>query len=62
MTPKPTGCSSSSLRRWPRASPSGRLGQPIELGSLVAFLASEQAAYITGAVYQIDGGNIKSNL
>ena len=42
--------------------PAGRLGQPIELGSLVAFLASEQAAYITGAVFQIDGGNIKSNL
>jgi 3-oxoacyl-[acyl-carrier protein] reductase len=42
--------------------PLGRLGDPIELGHLVAFLASEQASYITGAVYQVDGGNIKSNL
>jgi 3-oxoacyl-[acyl-carrier protein] reductase len=42
--------------------PLGRLGEPIELGNLVAFLASEQASYITGAVYQIDGGSIKSNL
>ena len=42
--------------------PLGRLGEPIELGHLVAFLASEQASYITGAVYQIDGGSIKSNL
>jgi 3-oxoacyl-[acyl-carrier protein] reductase len=42
--------------------PMGRLGRPIELGHLVAFLASEQAAYITGAVYQIDGGSIKSNV
>jgi len=42
--------------------PVRRLGQPIELGSLVAFLASEQAAYITGAVFQIDGGSIRSNL
>lgn len=42
--------------------PVGRLGQPAELGSLVAFLASEQAAYITGAVFQIDGGSIRSNL
>jgi len=40
----------------------GRLGEPIELGDLVAFLASERASYITGAVYQIDGGAIKSNL
>jgi 3-oxoacyl-[acyl-carrier protein] reductase len=42
--------------------PLGRLGDPIELGHLVAFLASEQASYITGAVYQVDGGSIKSNL
>jgi 3-oxoacyl-[acyl-carrier protein] reductase len=42
--------------------PVGRFGDPAELGSLVAFLASEQAAYITGAAYQIDGGSIASNL
>jgi 3-oxoacyl-[acyl-carrier protein] reductase len=42
--------------------PMGRLGEPSELGSLVAFLASEQASYITGAVYQVDGGSIRSNL
>lgn len=42
--------------------PLGRLGEPIELGSLVAFLASQQASYITGSVYQIDGGSIRSNV
>jgi 3-oxoacyl-[acyl-carrier protein] reductase len=42
--------------------PLGRLGEPIELGHLVAFLASEQASYITGAVYQVDGGSIRSNV
>jgi 3-oxoacyl-[acyl-carrier protein] reductase len=42
--------------------PLRRFGYPAELGSLVAFLASQQASYITGAVYQIDGGLIKSNL
>jgi 3-oxoacyl-[acyl-carrier protein] reductase len=44
------------------AIPIGRLGEPSELGHLLAFLASEQASYITGAVYQVDGGSIKSNL
>ncbi len=42
--------------------PAGRLGEPGELGDLVAFLASEQASYITGAVYQVDGGAIRSSL
>jgi len=42
--------------------PLGRFGDPIELGDLVAFLASERASYITGAVYQVDGGKIASNV
>ncbi len=40
--------------------PAGRLGQPEEYGDLVAFLCSERAAYITGAVIPIDGGLLRS--
>jgi 3-oxoacyl-[acyl-carrier protein] reductase len=40
--------------------PAGRLGQPDEYGDLVAFLASERAAYITGTVVPIDGGLLRS--
>jgi 3-oxoacyl-[acyl-carrier protein] reductase len=36
--------------------PAKRLGEPNELGDLVAFLASERAAYITGQTIAIDGG------
>jgi 3-oxoacyl-[acyl-carrier protein] reductase len=36
--------------------PVGRMGDPKELGDLVAFLASERAAYITGTAIHIDGG------
>lgn len=42
--------------------PLGRIGQPEELGALVAFLASSQAAYITGTTIQIDGGLVKTLL
>jgi 3-oxoacyl-[acyl-carrier protein] reductase len=40
--------------------PVGRFGDPKEYGYLVAFLASEQAAFITGANIPIDGGYLKS--
>lgn len=36
--------------------PLGRLGEPREVGELVAFLCSERASYLTGNVIQIDGG------
>jgi NAD(P)-dependent dehydrogenase (short-subunit alcohol dehydrogenase family) len=35
--------------------PMHRLGQPSEVGKLVVFLCSDDAAYITGAVHTIDG-------
>lgn len=40
--------------------PMGRLGKPAELGALVAFLASQQASYITGTTIQVDGGSTRS--
>jgi 3-oxoacyl-[acyl-carrier protein] reductase len=36
--------------------PAGRLGKPEELASLVAFLASDRAAYISGSSIGVDGG------
>jgi 3-oxoacyl-[acyl-carrier protein] reductase len=36
--------------------PLGRFGEPEEVGSLIAFLASDAASYITGQSYLVDGG------
>jgi 3-oxoacyl-[acyl-carrier protein] reductase len=37
--------------------PMGRAGTPHEVGQLIAFLASDESAYITGQMFVIDGGN-----
>ncbi len=38
--------------------PLGRLGTPEDVAKVVAFLASEEAAYITGQVLTVDGGMV----
>jgi len=38
------------------AIPVGKIGSPEDFGALCAFLASEQASYITGETLLIDGG------
>jgi 3-oxoacyl-[acyl-carrier protein] reductase len=45
-----------ALERRAAAIPMKRIGRPEELAALITFLASERAAYITGATIQVDGG------
>jgi len=40
------------------AQPIGRMGTPEEIAALVAFLCSDEAGFITGSAYDIDGGTI----
>ena len=42
--------------RWAESTSMKRIGDPKEFAALVAFLCSERASYLTGAVIQADGG------
>jgi len=42
--------------------PLRRVGEPREVGEVVAFLASERASYVTGVSLQIDGGVIRGTM
>jgi len=58
MTPMnaPLAANPQDLRRVQRIIPLGRLGEPQEIASAIAFLASDEAAYITGQTLFVDGG------
>jgi len=47
------------LRQWVSEVPMERMGDPAEMGDLVAFLASPRASFITGSAIVIDGGIMK---
>jgi glucose 1-dehydrogenase/3-oxoacyl-[acyl-carrier protein] reductase len=45
---------------WADGVPLERIGDPRELGDVVAFLASERASYVSGVSLPVDGGSLRS--
>jgi len=54
LTPKVPGF----IEKISAMTPAGRIGQADEVAALIAFLASDRAAYITGQVIAVDGGHM----
>jgi 3-oxoacyl-[acyl-carrier protein] reductase len=50
------GDAEARLARMAEQVPLGRLGEPVELARVVAFLSSEAASYVTGTSIAVDGG------
>jgi 7-alpha-hydroxysteroid dehydrogenase len=45
-----------------RATPLGKIGDPEDIAASVLFLASPAGGYITGKVFEVDGGLDRPNL
>jgi citronellol/citronellal dehydrogenase len=45
-----------AVERWARSIPLGRLGRPEEIGRVVRFLCADASNYITGQVWDVNGG------
>lgn len=50
------GASTRVFERWAAEIPARRLGEPEDVGSVVAFLCSDRASYVTGQMLLVDGG------
>lgn len=57
-SPMTSGSAGDVQARMLETIPVGRIGLPREVGALAAFLASEEAGYITGATIDINGGAV----
>jgi NAD(P)-dependent dehydrogenase (short-subunit alcohol dehydrogenase family) len=48
--------SKGRMDEWLKQTPMGRLGKAEEIASMIAFLVSEKASYVTGAAINVNGG------
>ena len=50
------GKTEEQIQKFAQASAFGRLGQPVEIADVVAFLASDAAGWVTGQNLRVNGG------
>lgn len=58
QTPMTAGNTQIQMERFRNRTPLGRLGEPQDVANALLFLASDEAAFITGAILPVDGGLI----
>jgi NAD(P)-dependent dehydrogenase (short-subunit alcohol dehydrogenase family) len=52
----------AALERWSKELPIGRAGTPDDIAKAVAYLASDDAAFVTGTAFVIDGGRLLTGI
>ena len=52
----------STLERWAQELPIGRAGEPEDTAKAVAYLASDDASFVTGSAFVVDGGRLLTGI
>jgi len=53
--------SDEAIHKYAELNPMRRIGKPADVANLAAFLASDEASYVTGGIYSVDGGESSSS-
>ena len=53
------GCEQEMYERLAKTQPLGRMGEPEEVAALALFLCSDDASFVTGTDYPLDGGFLR---
>ena len=62
MIVSPDADRESALERWAKELPIGRAGEPEDTAKAVAYLASDDASFVTGSAFVVDGGRLLTGI
>jgi len=53
--------SDEAIHKYAELNPMRKIGKPEDVANVAAFLASDEASYVTGGIYSVDGGESSSS-